>query len=228
MLPHFFIVLFWEEIIVMTINDRVNFIINALETKYPLAICSLEYTLPLHLLIATRLSAQCTDARVNQITPALFARFPDAHAFAEADVQEIEKLIFSCGFYKTKAKDIKALCQTLIETYDEQVPDTVEELIKLPGVGRKTANLIVGDIFGKPSIVVDTHCIRITNRLGLVESENPLIIEKKLREILPTEKSTLFCHRMVWFGREICPAHKPKCDLCPLATVCPSKNITAV
>ena len=206
----------------MKLKERVNFIINALEEKYPLATCSLEADLPLYLLIATRLSAQCTDARVNMITPALFARFPDAHAFAEADVLEIEKLIYSCGFYKTKAKDIKDLCQMLIDEYEEIVPDTIEELIKLPGVGRKTANLIVGDVYGKPSVVVDTHCIRITNRLGLVESENPLIIEKRLKDILPSKKSTDFCHRIVWHGRETCPAHKPKCDICTLASVCPS------
>ena len=206
----------------MRLKERVNFIIKALEEKYPIAACSLDAASPLYLLIATRLSAQCTDARVNMITPALFARFPDAHAFAEADVLEIEKLVYSCGFYKTKAKDIKDLCQMLIDVYAEVVPDTIEELIKLPGVGRKTANLIIGEVYGKPSVVVDTHCIRITNRLGLVESENPLIIEKRLLEILPPKKSTDFCHRIVWHGREICPAHKPKCDICTLASVCPS------
>jgi endonuclease-3 len=209
----------------MELKKRVDFIIKALEEKYPQAKCSLEAASPLNLLIATRLSAQCTDSRVNMVTPALFFRFPNAKSFAQADVLEIEKLIFSCGFYKTKAKNIKDLCRMLIDEFECKVPDTIEDLIRLPGVGRKTANLIIGDIYGKPSIVVDTHCIRITNRLGLVQSENPLIIEKRLKEIIPPQKSTDFCHRVVWHGRETCPAHKPKCSICPLTPVCPSANI---
>lgn len=209
----------------MELKKRVDFIIKALEEKYPQAQCSLEAASPLNLLIATRLSAQCTDSRVNMITPALFSRFPNVQAFAQADVLEIEKLIFSCGFYKTKAKNIKDLCQMLIDDFECKVPDTIEDLISLPGVGRKTANLIIGDIYGKPSIVVDTHCIRITNRLGLVQSENPLIIEKRLKEIIPPKKSTDFCHRIVLHGRETCPARKPKCNICTLAPVCPSCNM---
>ncbi len=191
-----------------------------LEKEYPEAICSLVYTDPLQLLIATRLAAQCTDKRVNMVTPALFERFPSVQDFAEADVGEVEELIKSCGLYKTKARDIVAMCRTLCEEYSGRVPDTVEELIRLQGVGRKTANLVVGDIYGKPAVVVDTHCIRITGRLGLHASKDAVRIESILRELLPPEKSNDFCHRLVLHGRAVCDARKPKCAECCMHDIC--------
>jgi endonuclease-3 len=199
--------------------------IEALKQRYPDAVCSLEYGDALQLLISTRLSAQCTDARVNMVTPALFERFPDLDSFADADVGEVEKLIRSCGLYKTKARDIVAMAKMLRDMYGGVIPDTVEELIKLPGVGRKTANLVVGDVYGKPAVVADTHCIRISNRLGLCDTKDAKKVEQQLREILPPEESNAFCHRLVLFGREICSARSPKCDICPLNKVCPSADI---
>lgn len=199
--------------------------IEALKQRYPDAVCSLEYGDALQLLISTRLSAQCTDARVNMVTPALFERFPDLDSFADADVGEVEELIRSCGLYKTKARDIVAMAKMLRDMYGGVIPDTVEELIKLPGVGRKTANLVVGDVYGKPAVVADTHCIRISNRLGLCDTKNAKKVEQQLREILPPEESNAFCHRLVLFGREICSARSPKCDICPLNKVCPSADI---
>ncbi len=194
--------------------------VELLEKEYPDARCSLTYTNPLQLLIATRLAAQCTDLRVNMVTPALFERFPDVHAFAEADADEVGKYIYSCGFYKTKSKDIVAMCKILIDNYNGIVPDTVEELVKLPGVGRKTANLIVGDIYGKPAVVVDTHCIRITGKLGLHDSKDAAKIEKILRDLLPPKKSNDFCHRLVLHGRAVCNARKPLCSECCLKEIC--------
>lgn len=194
--------------------------VQLLEKEYPDAICSLVYADPLQLLIATRLAAQCTDKRVNMVTPALFERFKDVYAFADADADEIGTYIYSCGFYKTKSKDIVAMCKMLIEEYNGIVPDTVEKLIKLPGIGRKTANLIVGDIYGKPAVVVDTHCIRITGRLGFHSIKDPAKIETILREILPPEKSNDFCHRLVLHGRAVCDSRKPKCNDCCLKDIC--------
>lgn len=199
--------------------------IEALKQRYPDAVCSLEYGDALQLLISTRLSAQCTDARVNMVTPALFERFPDLDSFADADVGEVEELIRSCGLYKTKARDIVAMAKMLRDMYGGVIPDTVEELIKLPGVGRKTANLVVGDVYGKPAVVADTHCIRISKRLGLCDTKDAKKVEQQLREILPPEESNAFCHRLVLFGREICSARSPKCDICPLNKVCPSADI---
>ena len=199
--------------------------IEALKQRYPDAVCSLEYGDALQLLISTRLSAQCTDARVNMVTPALFERFPDLDSFADADVGEVEELIRSSGLYKTKARDIVAMAKMLRDMYGGVIPDTVEELIKLPGVGRKTANLVVGDVYGKPAVVADTHCIRISNRLGLCDTKDAKKVEQQLREILPPEESNAFCHRLVLFGREICSARSPKCDICPLNKVCPSADI---
>ena len=199
--------------------------IEALKQRYPDAVCSLVYGDALQLLISTRLSAQCTDARVNMVTPALFERFPDLDSFADADVGEVEELIRSCGLYKTKARDIVAMAKMLRDMYGGVIPDTVEELIKLPGVGRKTANLVVGDVYGKPAVVADTHCIRISNRLGLCDTKDAKKVEQQLREILPPEESNAFCHRLVLFGREICSARSPKCDICPLNKVCPSADI---
>jgi len=194
--------------------------IAILEQKYPDAICSLEYNAPHELLICARLSAQCTDERVNKVVPALFKRYPTVAAFAQAEVSDVEEFIRTCGLYKTKAKDIVAACRMLDEKYGGELPDSVEELIKLPGVGRKTANLVVGDIFGKPSIVCDTHCIRITNLIGLADSKDPFKVEQQLREILPPESSGAFCHRLVLFGREVCVARRPACEKCPLAFLC--------
>ncbi len=194
--------------------------VRLLEQEYPDALCSLTYTDPLQLLIATRLAAQCTDQRVNMVTPALFARFPDVQSFAQADAEEVEPYIHSCGFYKVKSRDIVAMCRMLLAEYNGTVPDTVEELTKLPGIGRKTANLIVGDIYGKPAVVVDTHCIRITARLGLHTSKDAAKIETILRELLPPEKSNDFCHRLVLHGRAVCQARKPRCEQCCLKEIC--------
>lgn len=197
--------------------------IEALKIKYPNAICSLTYSDPFELLVATRLSAQCTDARVNMVTPALFERFKGIDAFAEADVEEVGQYIKSCGLYKTKAKDLVKMAQQLRENFNSTVPDTIEALTTLSGVGRKTANLIVGDVFGKPAVVVDTHCIRITRRLGLHSEKDAGKIEKILKGLLPPEESNDFCHRLVLFGREICTARNPKCDACPLNSFCLKK-----
>ena len=194
--------------------------VELLENEYPEALCSLEYTEPLQLLIATRLAAQCTDKRVNMVTPALFERYQNVNDFANADVEEIGKYIYSCGFYKTKSKDIVEMCKMIISDFNGIVPDTVDDLIKLQGVGRKTANLIVGDIYKKPAVVVDTHCIRITNRLGLHNTKNPEKIENILRKLLPPEKSNDFCHRLVLHGRAVCDSRKPKCENCCMKHIC--------
>ena len=207
----------------MTKKQRAAAAVERLKAVYPEAICSLTYTSAWQLLVATRLSAQCTDARVNLVTPALFARYPTMQEMAEADVEEVGRLIYSCGFYKTKSKDLVEMSRILCEQYGGVIPDTVEELIKLPGVGRKTANLVVGDIYGKPAVVTDTHCIRITNRLGLVDTDVPGKGEMQLRAILPPAESNDFCHRLVLFGRDTCTARSPKCDACSLADICKNK-----
>lgn len=206
----------------MTRKQRALLAVAALKEAYPEGICSLTYRDPLQLLIATRLSAQCTDARVNQVTPALFARFPTLEAFCNATPEEIGKYIHSCGLYKTKARDICAMCRMLRDVYGGVVPDTVEELVKLPGVGRKTANLVVGDIYGKPAVVTDTHCIRICGRLGLSEGKNPLQVEKQLRAVLPEDESNAFCHRLVLHGRAVCTARFPQCSVCCMRAFCKS------
>jgi len=206
-----------------TKKDRALRSIEALKTLYPDAVCSLTSEQPFQLLIAVRLSAQCTDARVNLVTPALFKRFPTIDAFANANAEEVSEYIHSCGLYKTKARDIVAMCQMLRDQYNGIVPDTIEELLKLPGVGRKTANLICGDVYGKPAVVADTHCIRISNRLGLCDSKDPAKVEMQLRSLLPPTESNAFCHRLVLFGRDVCTARSPKCDACLLATFCPKK-----
>ncbi len=206
----------------MTKKQRALAAIEALKERYPQAICSLTYADPFQLLVATRLSAQCTDARVNMVTPALFERFPDAKSAAAATPEQVEPFIRSCGLYKTKARDIVALSQMLCEEFNGQVPDTIEQLIRLPGVGRKTANLVCGDIYGKPAVVTDTHCIRITGRLGLVDTKDPYKVETALRKLLPPAESNAFCHRLVLFGRDICTARSPHCDVCPLSSFCPA------
>lgn len=200
-----------------------------MEETYPLSECALHYEKDYELLFAVRLSAQCTDARVNMVTPALFERFPTLEAFAEADIAEVEDLIRSCGFFRTKARDLVECAKMLIGKHGGKVPDTMEELTKLPGVGRKTANLVLGDIYDVPgSTVVDTHCIRISNRLGLVDGlKDPVKIEMALREILPPEKSSDFCHRIVLHGRALCSARKPDCGNCPLREVCQTGSGTA-
>ena len=200
--------------------EQVNEIISILKERYPEALCALHYEKDYELMIAVRLSAQCTDARVNLVTPALFARFPTLDSFAAADVAEVETYVHSCGFYRHKARDIVAACQMLIADYDRKVPDTMEALLKLPGVGRKTANLLLGDIYGKPAVVCDTHCIRIANRLGLARGKEPEKVEQQLRAVLPAEESSDFCHRIVLFGRELCTARNPKCAECPLRPYC--------
>ncbi|MDD2418752.1 MAG: endonuclease III [Oscillospiraceae bacterium] len=202
-------------------KERTNKAIAALKQLYPDAKCSLTSYNALQLLIATRLSAQCTDARVNLITPALFERYTSLKDFSEAEVEEVESYIHSCGLYKTKARDIVAMTKMLRHVYNGVIPDTVDELIKLPGVGRKTANLIVGDVFGKPAVVTDTHCIRISNRLGLCNTKDPYKVEMELRDLLPPEESNAFCHRIVLFGRDICSARKPRCNVCPMQEYCP-------
>lgn len=196
-------------------------IIDILKKEYPDALCALQYEKDYELMIAVRLSAQCTDARVNLVTPALFAAYPTLEAMAQADITDVERYIHSCGFYRQKAKDIVLACQMLIRDYGSIVPDTMEDLLKLPGVGRKTANLLLGDIYGKPgSIVCDTHCIRICGKLGLSEGKDPEKVERQLRKLLPPEESSDFCHRIVLFGRDICTARNPQCHRCPLAPVC--------
>ncbi len=211
----------------MTKKQRALLAVEALKILYPAAVCSLDAQTPLQLLIATRLSAQCTDARVNLVTPALFARYPTLDSLAEADPVEVGEYIRSCGLYKTKARDIVAMCRMLRDTYDGHIPDTVEELIKLPGVGRKTANLVCGDVYGKPAVVADTHCIRITGRLGLTDSRDPYKVEMQLKKLLPPEESNDFCHRLVHFGRDVCVARSPKCGLCPLQGCCPGCTAAA-
>lgn len=207
----------------MTKKQRAIAAIEGLKTAYPEAICSLTAENPLQLLIAVRLSAQCTDARVNLVTPALFAHFPTLDSLADTDPDEIGTYIRSCGLYKTKAKDIVAMCRMLRDEYDGIIPDTVEELTKLPGVGRKTANLVCGDVYGKPAVVADTHCIRITGRLGLTDgTKDPYKVEMQLRKVLPPDESNDFCHRLVLFGRDTCSARSPKCTECPLREFCPS------
>ena len=196
-------------------------IIDALKTLYPDAVCSLTYQKDYELLFATRLSAQCTDARVNQVTPVLFSAFPTLEAFAAATPEEVGSIIRSCGLYQTKARDLVACAKMLLEQYGGKVPDTMEALTSLPGVGRKTANLILGDIFHKPAIVADTHCIRITGRLGLTDgTKDPLQVEKQLRAVIPPEEGSDFCHRLVLHGRAVCMARSPACADCLLKKDC--------
>lgn len=191
-----------------------------LEKLYPEAQCTLEYDEPYQLMMATRLAAQCTDARVNIVTKTLFKKYPTLEAFAEADLAELEQDVKPCGFYHTKAKSLKEMAGQLINNFGGVVPSTMEELLTLSGVGRKTANLILGDVFGKPAVVTDTHCIRITGRLGLTKNKEPAKVEKDLVKLLPPEISSDFCHRTVQFGRDICRARSPKCSECPLNYFC--------
>ena len=191
-----------------------------LEKLYPGAQCTLDYGEPYQLMMATRLAAQCTDARVNVVTKTLFKKYPTLQAFADADLAELEQDVKPCGFYHTKAKSLKEMAGQLINNFGGEVPSTMEELLTLSGVGRKTANLILGDVFGKPAVVTDTHCIRISGRLGLTSNKEPAKVEKDLVKLLPPETSSDFCHRTVQFGRDICRARSPKCGECPLNYFC--------
>ncbi len=208
----------------MTKKERVCEIRKIFAEVYPDAGCTLDYTDPLHLLIATQLAAQCTDARVNLVTPALFERYPDAKAFAEADIKELESYIYSTGFYHNKAKNIIGCCQMILSRFGGEVPSTMEELTSLPGVGRKTANIIIGDIYRNPAIVVDTHCKRIARRLGLTKNTDPTKVEFDLLKIVPPDYSFTFCHQLVYHGRAVCKSQKPMCNVCPIQHICP-KNI---
>ena len=204
----------------MEVSRKVTNILSALKELYPDALCALHFGKDYELMIAVRLSAQCTDARVNLVTPALFAKYPTLEAFAAADVGDVEELVRSCGFYKHKARDIVLACQMLLSDYHGRVPDNMEDLLKLPGVGRKTANLLLGDIYHKEAYVCDTHCIRICGKLGLSQGKDPQKVEMQLRKVIPPEESSDFCHRIVLHGRAVCTARNPKCSQCTLAPFC--------
>ena len=206
-------------------KQKVESIIQILKERYADAPCALHYSKDYELMIAVRLSAQCTDARVNLVTPGLFSDYPTLEAMANAEIQDVERHVHSCGFYKHKARDIVLACQMLLEKHGGKVPGTMEELLELPGVGRKTANLLLGDLYDMPgSVVCDTHCIRICGRLGLSKGTDPEKVERQLRAILPASESSDFCHRIVLFGRDICTARSPKCGECPLAMYCTEIN----
>lgn len=204
----------------MTKKERVLALRELLDKAYPEVRCSLNYTTPVEMLIATQLSAQCTDARVNIVTEKLFERYRSAEDFANADLEELQEYIKSAGFYKNKSKNIIACCKRLVEVYGGQVPDTMEDLLTLPGTGRKTANLVLGDIFGKPAVVVDTHCMRLARRIGLTKEEEPAKIEADLKKIVPEDYQLRLCHQFVYHGRAVCTARKPNCEACPIASVC--------
>ena len=206
----------------MTKKERALLAVEALKKEYPDAICSLVAENEFELLVATRLSAQCTDARVNLVTPALFAKYRTVEDYANAELSDVEELIRSCGFYHDKAKSIIGMAQKIISDFGGKVPDNIEDLTSLPGVGRKTANLICGDIYGKPAVVADTHLIRITNLLGLVETKDPYKVELELKKLLPPADSNDFCHRCVLHGRAVCVARRPQCEKCCMASFCKS------
>ena len=197
--------------------------VEALKGKYPEAICSLVASNPFELLVATRLSAQCTDARVNIVTPPMFEKYRTIEDFANADVADIEDYVRPCGFFRTKASDIVGMAQMILLDFDGKVPDNIDDLTRLPGVGRKTANLICGDVYGKPAVVADTHLIRISNRIGLVQTKDPKKVELELKKILPPEESNDFCHRCVLHGRAVCIASRPKCEICSMRDYCKNK-----
>ena len=204
----------------MHTKEQIAEIIRLLEIDYPAAMCSLDYGKDYELLFSTRLAAQCTDERVNMITPAFFAAYPTLASIAGAEITDVEKYVHSCGFYHAKAHDIVCAAQMLVSDFDGRVPDTMEALLKLPGVGRKTANIILGDIYHKPAVVVDTHCIRLSNRIGLVDTEDPYKIEMALSKLLPPSSSSVFCHRLVFHGRAVCTARKPNCSICSIHEYC--------
>ncbi len=210
------------------LRTRAGRIVRKLAQLYPDAHCALHYANSLQLLVATILSAQCTDERVNQVTPALFARYPDALAFATADQTELEKLIKSTGFFRNKAKNIIACCKQLMESHGGEVPGTMEDLVQLAGVGRKTANVILGNCFGVPGIPVDTHVTRLGYRMGLTEHYEPVKIERDLMALVPRKEWTMFGHRMIFHGRQVCHARKPLCEACALAKLCPRRDVDAI
>ena len=210
----------------MKLKEKAALICDILDTVYPDAVCSLQYEKPYELMIATRLSAQCTDARVNLVTPALFAQFPTLESFADADISALEEAVKPCGFYRAKAKSIKEMCQRVRDVYGGVVPDNMDDLLTLSGIGRKTANLLLGDVYGKPAVVTDTHCIRISGRLGLTKRHAPEHVEEDLRKILPPERSSRYCHQIVQFGRDTCTARNPKCSECPLKEYCTDPDFT--
>lgn len=208
----------------MTKKQRALLCVEALEKEYTDALCSLEASNPLELLIATRLSAQCTDARVNLVTPALFQKYPTLEDYCNAEIEDIENIIHSCGFYRAKAKDIKGMAIKIRDDFEGKVPDSIEKLTSLPGVGRKTANLIMGDVYKQPAVVADTHLIRITNLLGLTDSKDPFKVEMQLKKILPPDKSNDFCHRIVLHGRAVCVARRPDCVRCCMREFCKGRK----
>ena len=205
----------------MKTQAQISAIIEELKKLYPDAICSLDYRKDYELLFSVRLAAQCTDARVNLVTPALFEHFPTLEAFAVATPDEVGEYVRSCGFWRAKAKDIVGSAQMLLRDFGGKVPDNMDDLLRLPGVGRKTANLILGDVYGQEGYVCDTHCIRITGRLGITDgSKDPLKVEQQLRKVIPPEEANNFCHRMVLHGRALCMARKPDCENCALRALC--------
>lgn len=208
----------------MTRKEITRLACEELEKLYPDIDCTLDYSKPYELMFAARLAAQCTDARVNIVTKTLFVKYPSIQAFADADLAELEQDVKPCGFYHTKAKSLKEMAQKLIDDFGGEVPDTMEELLSLPGIGRKTANLMLGDVFGKPAVVTDTHCIRITGRLGMTSNKEPAKVEKDLVKLLPPDISNHFCHQTVQFGRDICRARSPKCGECTLNYFCKYYN----
>lgn len=205
----------------MTKSELALAVIDRLKKEYPNTHCTLSYDRAWQLLISVRLSAQCTDVRVDKTTPALFAKYPTIESLANADVADVEEIVRPCGLGHSKARDIVACMKMLHEVYHDEVPDTMEELLKLPGVGRKSANLVLGDVFGKPAIVTDTHCIRLSNRIGLVDDiKEPVKVEMALRKIIPPEEGNDLCHRLVDHGRAVCTARAPQCGACCLADLC--------
>ena len=210
----------------MKIKEKAILICDQLDELYPEAQCSLQYVKPYELMIATRLSAQCTDARVNIVTKDLFRQFPSLESFADADLQELEQAVKPCGFYRAKAKSIKEMCIRVRDVYGGAVPDNMDDLLTLSGIGRKTANLLLGDVYGKPAVVTDTHCIRISGRLGLTKRHAPEHVEEDLKKILPPDRSNRFCHQIVLFGRDVCTARNPHCGECPLKKYCSDPSFT--
>lgn len=206
----------------MTKQETANLAVEELEKLYPNIKCSLKYSNPYELMFATRLSAQCTDARVNIVTEKLFKKYPTLESFADADLEELEQDVKPCGFYHMKAKSLKEMARQLLDKFGGKVPDNMEDLLTLSGIGRKTANLVLGDVYGKPAVVTDTHFIRITGRLGLTTNKEPAKVEKDLVKLLPPDKSSRFCHQIVQFGRDVCSARKPKCSECSLNYFCPT------
>ena len=204
----------------MTKKERVAKLRELLDKAYPDVKCSLDFETPVEMLVAVQLSAQCTDARVNIVTKELFKKYKTAEDFANADINELQEYIRSAGFYKNKSKNIIACCQRLVEVYDGKVPDTMEDLLTLAGTGRKTANLILGDLYGKPAVVVDTQCMRLSRRIGLTKEEEPQKIEMDLKKIVPPDYQLRMCHQFVYHGRAVCTARSPKCDVCPIYEVC--------